>query len=138
VKRVGRPRRQCDWNSELPATLEAVEQFCLDFHRWCADTCAELNLFAATLLLREVLTNSVIHGCREDPGKRVSLVLRVKPGRLIVAIRDEGKGFDWRAVWDRRPDIADVSGRGISILRQYANSVRFNRAGNCVTMIRTF
>jgi anti-sigma regulatory factor (Ser/Thr protein kinase) len=122
----------------MPATLEAIERFCLDFHRWCADSGAELNLFAATLLLREVLTNSVIHGCREDPGKHIWLLLRVKPGRLLISIRDEGQGFDWRTLWDRQAEACDPGGRGIEILRRYAGAVRFSSAGNAVTMIRYF
>jgi anti-sigma regulatory factor (Ser/Thr protein kinase) len=130
--------RQGEWRSELPATLEAVEQFCAKFQQWRACVCADLNSFSSALLLRESLTNAVIHGCAEDPRKRISCVLRAKPGRLLINIRDAGEGFDWRAAWDRRPEVAETGGRGVEILRRYSNSVRFNREGNSVTLVKRF
>jgi anti-sigma regulatory factor (Ser/Thr protein kinase) len=123
---------------ELAPTLEAIESFCLQFQHWRAIACADLDAFSSELLLREALTNSVVHGCAEDPGSRVSCVLRAKRGRLIMAIRDGGQGFDWRATWDQRPDSSDTHGRGIEILRHYASAVRFNPAGNSVTLIQRF
>lgn len=130
--------RRGEWRSELPATLEAVERFCVEFQRWRVGICADLNSFSTELLLRESLTNAVIHGCLEDPRKRVWCVLRAKPGRLLIAIRDAGEGFDWRAVWDRRPDVPETGGRGVEILRRYSDSVRFNRKGNSVTLVKRF
>ncbi len=130
--------RPHEWRRELPATLEAVEQFCAEFQGWRAETCAGLNAFAAELLLREALNNSVIHGCLGDARKRVSCSLRARPDRLVIAVRDEGQGFDWRSLWNRRGDPAEIHGRGIEILRRYANLVRFNRAGNSVTLIKRF
>jgi anti-sigma regulatory factor (Ser/Thr protein kinase) len=123
---------------DLPATLEAIESFCVEFQLWRGLACADLNAFSSELLLREALTNSVVHGSAEDSRQRVSCVLRAKRGRLIVAIRNGGKGFDWRAAWDRRADSADTHGRGIEILRHYASAVRFNTAGNSVMLIQRF
>jgi len=123
---------------ELPATLEAIENFCVQFQHWRSVACAALDGFSSELLLREALTNSVVHGASEDPRKRVSCVLRVKRGRLIMAIRDRGKGFDWRAMWDGQADAEDSHGRGIEIFRHYANLVRFNPSGNSVTLIKRF
>ncbi len=126
------------WHCELPATLDAIEQFCSNFQSWRAVACTGLDSFAADLLLREVLINSVLHGSAGDPRKRISCSLRAKPDRLIIAVRDEGEGFDWRAAWHRRSDPADTHGRGIQILRQYASLVRFNRKGNSVTLVKRF
>jgi anti-sigma regulatory factor (Ser/Thr protein kinase) len=127
-----------EWRSELPATLDAVEQLCKEFHQWRLGACAGLNSFAAELLLREALTNSVLHGCFGDSGKRISCSMRAKADRLIIAIRDEGQGFDWRSAWNRRPEPSADHGRGVEILRHYANLVRFNRAGNSVTIVKRY
>ena len=129
---------RCEWRSELPATPEAIEKFCGEFRLWRAASCPEISLFGATLLLREVLTNSLVHGCREDPLRHISAILRVKPGRLVIAIGDEGEGFDWRTERNRRADLADGTGRGMEILRLYANSVRFSGRGNRVTLVKFF
>jgi anti-sigma regulatory factor (Ser/Thr protein kinase) len=123
---------------ELPATLEAIESFCLQFQNWRGIACAELDAFSSELLLREVLTNSVVHGSAEDPRQHISCLLRAKRGRLIIAIRNGGKGFDWRAIWDRHADSWDTHGRGIEILRHYASAVRFNLSGNSVTLVKRF
>jgi anti-sigma regulatory factor (Ser/Thr protein kinase) len=123
---------------ELPATLEAIESFCVQFQHWRGVACAGLDSFSSELLLREALTNSVLHGASEDPRERISCVLRVKRGRLIIAVRGGGKGFDWRAAWDRQAGAEEPHGRGIEILRHYAKSVRFNPSGNSVTLIQRF
>jgi anti-sigma regulatory factor (Ser/Thr protein kinase) len=130
--------RKCDWRLDLPATMEAIEQCCAEFRLWHAGTCADLNPFPAELLLREALTNSVVHGCLEDPRRRVSCLIRAKQGRLVIKILDAGEGFDWRATRDRRADISDTRGRGIEILRRYASAVRFNSKGNSVTLVKRF
>jgi anti-sigma regulatory factor (Ser/Thr protein kinase) len=121
---------------ELPATFEAIESFCVQFQHWRLEACAELDGFSSELLLREALTNAVMHGGSQ--GERISCVLRVKRGRLIIAIRDGGKGFNWRAAWNRKADAEDTHGRGIEIFRHYANLVRFNPSGNSVTLIKRF
>ena len=130
--------RPGDRRFELSATLDSVEQFCAEFQLWRATACAELNAFSTELLLRESLTNSVLHGCSGDPGKHILCVLRVKPGRLLIVIEDAGEGFDWRAAWDWRPDVSEPRGRGIEIMRRYSSSVRFNRKGNSVTLVKRF
>ena len=127
-----------DWRCELPATLDAVEKICRDFHHWCLAACKGLNCFSAELLLREALTNSVLHGCLGDAGKRISCAIRAKEDRLVIAIRDEGEGFDWRSVWNRRTDPSAVHGRGIEILRRYASLVRFSRTGNSVMIVKRY
>ena len=127
-----------EWRAEVPATLEAIDRFCSAFQLWRADTCADLDSFSAELILREALTNSVIHGGTGIRRKRISCVLRVMPGRLVIAIQDAGQGFDWRAVWNRRSNASDTQGRGIEILRRYASSVRFSSTGNSVTLVKQF
>ncbi len=102
------------------------------------EKCSLVDGFSTELIFREALTNSVVHGFPEDAGKRIYCVLRPRPNRLVIAIRDEGDGFDWRAGWDRKADLSDDHGRGIEIFRRYASAVRFNRKGNSVTLIKRF
>jgi len=127
-----------EWRLELPPTLEAIEKFCVEFRLWREKTCAGLDAFSGELLLREALTNSVVHGCSEDSSKRVWCVIRAKVGRVVIAIWDEGDGFDWRAAWNRESDLSDDHGRGLEIFRCYASSVRFNPKGNAVVLIKKF
>jgi serine/threonine-protein kinase RsbW len=122
----------------LPATLEAVEDFFADFRRRVEGAATHAERFAAELLLREALNNAVIHGCRSDAGKRIHCVLRLRGKRLLIAVRDEGEGFDWRAARQDTGGSAAASGRGVDILRRYATRVRFNDRGNSVAVVKHF
>lgn len=122
----------------LDPTLEAIEQFSAFFRLWQVQTCAGLDAFSAELLLREALTNSVVHGSSSGSSHQIQVVLRAKRGRLLMAIEDGGDGFDWRAAWERRADSCDTRGRGVEIYRHYASRVRFNPKGNSVILIKRF
>jgi anti-sigma regulatory factor (Ser/Thr protein kinase) len=120
----------------LPATLQAVEEFFVEFRRRSRALMDRANCFAAELLVREALTNAVMHGCGADPNRRVRCSLRLKGRSLLIVIQDDGNGFDWRSARRRTADITDYSGRGMEILRRYADRLRYNDAGNVVSMIK--
>ncbi|MEI9974031.1 MAG: ATP-binding protein [Ignavibacteriota bacterium] len=77
-----------------------------------------------------------MHGCKADAAKQVRCSLRLRAGHLLIAVSDDGEGFDWRAARSKRAAIPDSSGRGLEILYRYAKQVRFNQKGNVVTMIK--
>jgi anti-sigma regulatory factor (Ser/Thr protein kinase) len=124
----------------LPANLAAVEEFFIEFRRRCRLDLDPADSFAAELLVREALTNAVVHGCHADPGKQVRCVLRwrVQSRRLLIAVEDDGDGFDWREAWCNAAAPADCSGRGILMLRLYSTRVRYSARGNSVTIIKRF
>ncbi len=122
----------------LPATLQAVEEFFAEFRRKSQSLPDPSICFGAELLVREALTNAVLHGSGADPAKQVRCSVRLKGRRLLIAVSDDGEGFDWRAARHKPAGSLDISGRGIGILHQYANWVRFNERGNAVTMIKRF
>jgi anti-sigma regulatory factor (Ser/Thr protein kinase) len=129
-------RFACEMRTTLPATLEAIEEFFVEFRRQAQNTLSRADCFAAELLSREALTNAVVHGCHRDPRKHIICVLRLRGRRLTIAVHDEGEGFDWRAAWNRHGGIFESSGRGIQILRKFAIRVRYNEKGNAVTIIK--
>lgn len=126
----------CEMRASLPATLQAIEEFMVEFGHRSQSLLVAQNCFVAELLVREGLTNAVVHGCRQNPDKQVRCCLRLRAGRLLIAIADDGEGFDWRRVRRMQASIPDSSGRGMEILHRYANHVHFNDRGNVVTMIK--
>jgi len=130
--------RKVEWRFELEPRLEAVEECCVKFRAWRTRTCVGVDPFSTELLLREALTNAVVHGCPKDSPSCIRVILRAKQRHLFMAVQDDGEGFDWRAAWDKRADISDTHGRGVEIFRRYANSVRFNPKGNSVILIKRF
>jgi serine/threonine-protein kinase RsbW len=131
-------RVDCEIRRDMPATLQAIEEFVVEFGERCRARLEHKSFFGAELLLREALTNAVQHGSNADPAKRVRCCLRIKGGRLLIAVEDCGRGFDWRAAWNKQAASPDSSGRGVEILRKYASRVRYNGRGNAVTIVKRF
>ena len=128
----------CEIRTVIPATFEAIEHVFEGFRRNCKCILDLHDCFAAELLLREALTNAVVHGSQASPERLVRCGLRMRGNRLLIAIEDGGNGFDWRAIRFREADLSACSGRGMQILRTYATRVRFNAKGNAVAIIKDF
>ncbi len=94
------------------------------------------SLFDVKLLLREALLNAVIHGSGLDPLRRVELEVLAADGRLTISVTDQGNGFDWRARLANQPQPEAENGRGLAIMTLYADDVRYNAAGNNVTLTK--
>jgi anti-sigma regulatory factor (Ser/Thr protein kinase) len=131
-------RIECELRILLPATLAAIEEFFVEFRLRAEGLLERRNCFAAELLVREALTNAVVHGCAEDPAKKIHCRLRLRRDRLLIAVADEGAGFDWRSAREHTALESDISGRGMEIYYRYAQRVRFNDKGNAVTIIKQF
>jgi anti-sigma regulatory factor (Ser/Thr protein kinase) len=127
-----------EMRQEMPATFESAEQFIVDFHERCQALLDQKSLFGAELLLREALANAVRHGSQADSNKQIRCRLRIKSGRLVIAVEDYGCGFDWRRTWNKQAASPDCSGRGIEILRKYSSRVRYNHRGNAVIIVKRF
>jgi anti-sigma regulatory factor (Ser/Thr protein kinase) len=78
--------------------------------------------------------------CREPPyaNRRIFVAAELTPDCAVFVVRDEGAGFDRASV----PDPLDpaglerASGRGLLLMRTFMDEVRFNDAGNAVTMTK--
>jgi serine/threonine-protein kinase RsbW len=118
----------------ITSDVEEVDRVCKD--AWKLLECQGLivHAFEGELLLREFLNNAIIHGHRCDRRKRVKVTVQVGRKWIILRIADTGPGFAWRSTNRVPPDGADTSGRGLAIGAQYAQRMRFNRAGNQVTL----
>jgi len=132
------PSRQadCEMRTRMPASMDAIEEFFRDLRGNHSRLLDHADSFAVELLIREALTNAVVHGCRTDPARQVRCILRLKLGRLLIAIEDDGAGFDWRAARRHAAALSDCSGRGTGILQSYASHVRYNNRGNLVAIAK--
>jgi serine/threonine-protein kinase RsbW len=94
------------------------------------------EIFAVCLALEEALANAFKHGQGENPGQPVQVRFLVGQERVLLLVKDRGKGFDLSAVPDpREPEnLTRSSGRGLFLMRAYMTWVRFNARGNCVIM----
>ena len=89
------------------------------------------------LALREALANAVIHGNHNDASKRVYIRACAQPGDgVVLAVRDEGAGFDEAQLPDPLADenILSDHGRGIFLMKQFMDDVQFIEGGAEVRM----
>ena len=56
--------------------------------------CAEGNEYEVELALREALANAIVHGCNNDPSKKVECcVACTESSDIMIVVRDPGEGF---------------------------------------------
>lgn len=93
--------------------------------------------FNLRVALSEALANAILYGNAGDEAKHVGV--RVLFGRhaVQVEVSDEGGGFDYRLVPDPTLPFARMQarGRGLYLIRQLVDEVRFNDTGNSICMI---
>jgi serine/threonine-protein kinase RsbW len=98
---------------------------------------AEGNEFQIELALREALANAIVHGCNNDPTKKVECcVVCNESSEVMIVVRDPGAGFNPSAV--RNPLASDNlhsdHGRGIYLINQLMDEVSFDRNGAEIRM----
>jgi len=89
------------------------------------------------IAVREAIANAVIHGNHEDPWKRVYVTCRCSTeGEVLITVRDEGKGFDNRAVLDPTDEtnLLRTHGRGLLLMQSLMDEVGFQENGTVVRM----
>lgn len=88
------------------------------------------------LALSEAVTNAVVHGNGEDESKKVFLRGWVEGNFVYASVKDQGEGFDPDALPDPTKDqnLLKEGGRGVFLMRQYADRVTFSEGGSKVTL----
>ncbi len=107
-----------------------------------SETLAQLDVpeqkrFEVALAVQEALANAVVHGCGNDPSKKVRCQLKSDPkGRIVIIVTDPGKGFSPDSVSDpnRHENLYVDHGRGVYLIRQLMDEVHFEHGGNEIRM----
>jgi len=88
------------------------------------------------LTVDELFLNAIIHGNKEDANKTVSIKVDLDDEKIIITIADQGDGFHWERVLDRSTpaDLENEGGRGIFLVKHYVDDIRYNKAGNEVSV----
>jgi anti-sigma regulatory factor (Ser/Thr protein kinase) len=115
------------------------------------------------LALEEAVANALYHGnleihsndanteqmCRHDLAqlrrrqepfcnRRIRIVAMIAPEAAVFVVRDDGCGFDPRELADPTDEanLERPCGRGVFLMRNLMDEVRFNMIGNEVTLVR--
>jgi len=92
------------------------------------------------LALTEALANAVKHGSKNDPSLKVQCQVIAEGSALTIIVRDSGPGFDPSSVANPL-ELAGLTadhGRGLHMIRQLMDEVRFERNGAEIHMTKRF
>ncbi len=149
------------YDMEASTALLSHLQENLEMRKLCDDT----GLFRVSNALGEALSNAIDHGnleldsalretdmasysvtrqerCLVQPfrDRRVRVTERIASHAVSYTIRDEGNGFDIRAVPDPTDpeNLLKASGRGLMLIRTFMDEVTFNDVGNEITFVKRY
>ena len=87
--------------------------------------------YRTKLGLHEALINAVIHGNKLDPHKSIRVRRIVTPNWCVWQIQDRGNGIEInRRVYKLPKDISSFSGRGLYIINECFDDIRWSNKGN--------
>jgi serine/threonine-protein kinase RsbW len=101
--------------------------------------CAAGKELEVETALREALANAIVHGCRNDPNKQVQFCVACDEARgMLIVVRSPGKGFDSDSIPNPTigQNIYQSHGRGIFLINQLMDEVRFERGGTEIHMVK--
>ena len=99
--------------------------------------CVEGNEYEIDLALREALANAIVHGCENDPSKKVECcVAFTESSDIVIVVRDPGQGFSPSAIPNplAEENLGSNHGRGIYLINQLMDEVSFERNGAEIRM----
>ncbi len=110
-----------------PNNLITIEEFVNYFAKDLG--LSEEQLSVLLLAVTEAATNAIIHANKCDVSKLVKIHAHIQDSKLIVKVKDEGKGFDPSVIPDptRPENLLKDSGRGVYLMKVYMDEVKYNK-----------
>ncbi len=86
--------------------------------------------------LTEAVSNAIIHGNKQDRSKMVSIRFAQVTDGLSIRVSDQGGGFNFDSLPDPTcPDrICECGGRGVFLMNQLCDKMRYINGGSTVEM----
>lgn len=118
----------------LSPTLDDVDKAAEEIKSKLKGICISKRTFDIVLGIREALINAVKHGNNGDKNKNIICEFKREGKELTIKVFDEGDGFNWRKHLIKDLPSKEDSGRGIAIMKEYFNIIKFNEKGNQLTL----
>ncbi len=105
---------------------------------------SEKTIFELKVVLNELIVNAICHGnlCQESKGTQVTIKI-VNNNLLYLSVKDEGCGFKHNdllrlsEIIEQNNNTYSEHGRGLLIVEQLCEKIRFNSCGNKVSIIKS-
>ncbi|EPR13917.1 ATP-binding protein [Ruminiclostridium papyrosolvens] len=124
-----------------PVDVSDIVTLILDYitlgHCVCEDV-----IFEIKVILNELIVNAVQHGNKCNDCKHTYVTFKIIDNYLYVSVMDEGSGFNHTKTALVHKDLDCVNnlycdhGRGLVIVRQLCDKIKFNKCGNKVSIIK--
>lgn len=114
--------------------MEKLEPFLSKLQEWPA---VDQELADRIMLpLSEAVNNAILHGNQLHQEKSVVVAARLYEQHVRISVEDEGKGFDPNNIPDplKEENLLKEGGRGIFLIREYADDLFFAKNGSKITM----
>jgi serine/threonine-protein kinase RsbW len=138
---------RCDFESKnlilklqktLEGRIEAIPPFVQEVMEVVQSMgCAVGKEREVEVALIEALANAVQHGCKNDPTKKVEVCVACDESRrLLIVIRDPGRGFDPSAIPNPAvgQNLLSTHGRGVFLINQLVDEVHYEKGGTEIHM----
>jgi serine/threonine-protein kinase RsbW len=89
--------------------------------------CAKTDIDKISTAVIEACTNAMEHGNGMDERRQVEVCFDIAPDEIAITVLDHGPGFDYEN-WQPPEDLLRERGRGITIMREFSDSLRFDFA----------
>jgi serine/threonine-protein kinase RsbW len=123
---------------KLPGDVKAISPFIQSVMGVVEEMgCAAGREFEIEQALREALNNAIEHGSSHDPSKKIQCCVACDQTRgMLIVVRDPGPGFDPASIPSPivGQNIYSEGGRGIYIINQLMDEVRFEKGGTEIHM----
>lgn len=122
----------------IASELKELNNLRLFLNQIFTDTNLNREYFNRVLLgLSEAVSNSIIHGNKNDCSKKVFISFFYSENKLVITVRDEGSGFCLDNVEDpTQPENRKKgNGRGIFLIQQIADEVYFFDGGKRIQIL---
>ncbi len=122
----------------VPSEVSCIEQVVDLLMRHCCSSgwlCRRLR-FNLRVAIAEALANAIVAGNLEDRSKWVQVRAEVCGDQIRIEVTDQGTGFDPGSILPPLlPEELDrPNGRGLFLIKQLVDDVRFNEQGNSICM----
>jgi anti-anti-sigma factor len=123
------------FEASCEASLGGVERLVEQGMQWWRSQSGSewLRPFAVELLLRESLTNAVVHRAPGDPAAPVRVQMRTSAGEFIIEIHEPCDLWQPQLPLPPHDELAE-HGRGLRILLHYATHLSWDTQQNCLRM----
>jgi len=117
-----------------PSQIRFIESYVSNLKRTCN---FNQEVYDNILIsVTEAVNNAIIHGNEKDENKFVRVNCDQRQQEVIIRISDEGRGFNPHEVADPTlpQNVACCGGRGVFIMKQLSDEIKFLDSGRTVEM----